>query len=170
MATLQSRPHKGCGDDESLSDYWAGALGRSMTLCPSDLLRKSRTTPCGSANPSAHICFGNPAACRGRAAVSHTLIRHNAENQAPLLRRPAAAWVTRETRCCSYRLCKWQMATDLFLSFLASRQRASPNQSWGSRLTRNDCEGTFTAKALPRSLFSVPYLSVAGIYQMQNAS
>lgn len=25
MAMLQSRPHRECGDDESLSDYWAGA-------------------------------------------------------------------------------------------------------------------------------------------------
>lgn len=141
-----------------------------MTLCPSDLLRKSRTTPCGSTNPSAHICFGNPAAHRGRAAVSRTPFRHNPQSQAPLLRQPAAAWITRWTRYCSRRLCIWQMATGLLQSFLASRQGASPNQSWGSRLTKNDCEVTLTAKALPRSLFSVPNLSVAGIYQMQNAS
>lgn len=52
-------------------------------------LKKSRTTHCGSANPSTHTCCGSPAACGCRAAVFHTLSRHNLKSQAA------------RTACCS---------------------------------------------------------------------
>lgn len=107
-----------------LLGWCPGALRRNVTLCPSDLLRKSRTTPCSLANSSACICFGNQVAIRAELlSVSHTFPRYNSKSLSPLLGQQAAAWIICRIRYCSYKLCnsKWQLATVLFKSYSASR-------------------------------------------------
>lgn len=151
-----------------LLGWCPGTLRRSVTLCLLAPLEKFKTTSHSSANSSIPNFFGNQAAHKFGAAMSHTISSYNWNSQVPLLGQSVSAWTMCRIGCCSFRLRKWQMPTGLLKSCSVSGQTASllnhGSPDWWGLVVK-----ALYGQVLLTSLLSEPYIYLTSTHWTQNA-